>query len=258
MSFFRIYQHLLPSGAAWRTTIQKTLRSFFDGLAGGPSDARDYIDARFEDAFPATTSLTALAAWEAQFGIQPNPDEATRRLNLAAEWAAGGGQSPSYIQGVLQTAGFDVYVHEWWSSGPPYVSRDPRDYTTRPLVGTWRCSAFASQPTCSGFATRPRCNRFLNNDPHYLVNKNLTNVAPPPVPNDPARWPYFVYVGDETFPDLANVPASRRSEFERLILKLRPLHNWIVTLIVYVSSDVALTTEDDIDITTEGDVTLVA
>lgn len=238
--FFRIFQHLLPRTQTWRLTISKTLRSFFQGLTGAPSDAVAYIDAVYEDAFPGTTR--ELAEWEAQFGLVANPDDAIRRLNLAAAWAAGGGQSPSYIQGVLQSAGFDLYVYEWWSSGPPYVARDPRLYTTQPLIGSVQCTAAGTggQPVCTGagIGGQPQCNRFLANDPHYLVNKDLTNNAPPPVPPrdaDSIYWPYFLYVGSAIFPVRATIDGSRRQELETLLLKICPTHEWIVTLIDYVN-----------------------
>jgi hypothetical protein len=233
--FFRTFQHLLPRSEAWKVTINKALRRLFLGLAGGvPEASRTFVDLVYFDLLPDTTR--ELAAWEAEFGLEPNADEATRRLALAAEWAATGGQSPAYIEGILQTAGFDVYVHEWWSSGPPYVARDPRSYTDQPLIGTTQCSAFPSQPVCRKLgapADRPQflCNRFLANDPGYLVNKTLVNEAPPPVPDDPNFWPFFMYIGGETFPDPAVIPTDRRAEFERLILKIRPTQQWIVVLV---------------------------
>lgn len=234
--FFQVFQHLLPRAEAWKTTVNKTLRKFFAGLAAGvPDDARTFIDLVHGDAFPDTTR--ELEAWEREFGLEPNGDEATRRLALAAEWKATGGQSPSYIQGVLQTAGFSVYVHEWWSSGPPYVARDPRSYTNQPLIGTTQCSAFPSQPVCrkKGNVLFPQfqCNRFLANDTGYLVNKDLTLNAPPRVPDDPAFWPYFLYIGGQTFPNHAVVDSARRAELERLVLKLRPAQQWVVLLIDY-------------------------
>jgi hypothetical protein len=123
-------------------------------------------------------------------------------------------------------------------------------YTTRPLIGTFRCQALpttGSKPRCSTFrSSQARCNRFLNNDPHYLVNKDLTLRAPPLVPDDPAKWPYFMYVGGETFGINAIVDLARRDEFERLLLKLRPTQNWVVTLITYTSLGF-MTTEDDGD-----------
>jgi len=232
MLFFRIFQHLLPTGAAWRTTIQKTLRKFFEGLAGAPEDARDFVDTVYAEIAPATT--TELATWQKQFGIEPAGDEATQRLALAAEWAATGGQDPTYIQNVLQAAGFPVFVHDWWvpPDVAPRTARNPLDYTDQPLIGTVQCG----EPWAQCGENAAQCNRFLVNDPHYLVNKDLTNQAPPPIPNDPDRWPYFMYIGGEVFGDFVTIDASRRSELERLILKIRPTHLWVVTLINYAAS----------------------
>lgn len=242
--FFRVFKHLLPRSEAWKVTINKTLRRFFEGLAGGaPTEARVFVDRVYEDVFPETTR--ELEAWEKQFGLEPNTDEATRRIALAAEWAATGGQSKAYLQGILQTAGFDVWLHEWWASGPPYVARDPRDYTDQPLIGTFQCSTFSNQPQCMHpqSAGQPQCNRFLANDPHYIVNKTLVPFAPPPVPDDPTFWPFFIYVGAKTFPDLAQIQPERRNELERLLLKLRPSQQWLVLLI---NSDFYLTRVADV------------
>jgi hypothetical protein len=220
----------LPDAAPWRLTFGKTLTKFFEGLAGAPADAQAFTDAVYEDLFPDTTRQ--ISEWEHHFGIPANPLEATRRLNLAAEWAAQGGQSPSYIQGILQTAGFDVYVHEWWSSGPnPYVARDPRTYTLDALIGTIQCG----EPLAQCGEPLAECNNVLVNDPLYLVNKDLTERAPPPIPDDSAFWPFFWYVGAETFPNHAEIPLARKAEFHRLLLKLGPAHQWIVTLVDYVA-----------------------
>jgi len=253
VSFFSLFQHLLPRGQVWRLSAASALRRFFLGLSEQPQATRDYIDKVYLDLFPGTarsatdTSIAleersgALEEWERQFGLAPADlaDFDARRAAVAAEWQAAGGQSPGYIQGILQAAGFNVFVYEWWSSGPPYVARDPRSYTTQPLIGLYQCEGDAfggvggSQPQCSSLATQPQCNGFLANDPHYLVNLDLTRRPPPPVPDDPSKWPYFIYIGGETFPDHAVVDITRRAEFERLLLKLRPTHNWIVTLIDY-------------------------
>jgi len=239
MPFLRNFQYLLPSGKAWQIVASKTLRSFFVGLTGVFSDARTFTDEIYEDLHPDTTR--ELAEWEKQFGLQPSPStsEADRRLALAAEWAATGGQSPGYIEGVLQTAGFDVYIHEWWSSGPaPYVARDPRLYTTQPLIGTYQCRADPAQPQCAASISAPQCNRFLANDPGYLLNKTGVPNAPPPVPDDSDFWPYFLYFGGATFGTTALVPNDRKAEFIRLLLKLSPMNNWIVTIVDYTTAGV--------------------
>jgi hypothetical protein len=227
--WLRVYQHLLPDAAPWRLAVGTQIRQLFEGLAGAPADARAYTDAVYLDLFPDTTRQ--ITEWENEYGIPPNPLEATRRLNIAAEWAATGGQSPRYIEDVLQTAGFDVYVHEWWSSGPnPYVARDPRSYTLDALVGTVQCG----EPLAQCGEPLAECNNVLVNDPLYLVNKDLTQRAPPPIPADPDYWPFFWYVGGETFPDLAQIRFERKDEFHRLLLKLGPAHQWIVTLVDYI------------------------
>jgi hypothetical protein len=252
MLFFRAITHLLPRSKAWRVTVDKTLRRFISGLALQPATIRLYLDQIWEDAFPSTTR--ELAEWERQFGIEDYGDIATRQLALAGEWAATGGQSPAYIKSVLDAAGFtNIYVHEWWSSLSPVTARDPRDYTDIPTVGTYQCTGYTSgppfaagdalpdQPQCSPYGAdefgtaynQPQCNRFLANDPRYLVNKTLRDVAPPPIPEDPDTWPYFLYFGAETFGDDATLNESQRARFERLILKLSPQQQWLVTMITY-------------------------
>ena len=105
--------HLLPNARAWRLTITKTLRSFFEGLTYIWTDPREFIDLVWKDIDPATTR--ELDMWEEQFDL-PNRGltESERRDRLAAAWKASGGQSPRYLQDTLQAAGFEVYIHEWW------------------------------------------------------------------------------------------------------------------------------------------------
>lgn len=257
MGMFHTLRHLLPDARAWRlredSFVWKIgdghkigddglyiggrsggawLSRFFLGLGGFLDPVRAHFDGIYSDLDPATT--TKLAEWSEQFGEQDGGTTAEQRASLTAAWLATGGQSPSYIQSVLRAAGFDVYIHDWWSSGPPYVARDPRDYTDEPLIGTVQCSDLSTQPQCSNLGSQPQCNAFLANDTHYIVNKDLTRRAPPPVPDEPAAWPHFIYVGGETFPAHAEIPIARRAAFERRLLRLRPLHKWIVTLIDYV------------------------
>jgi hypothetical protein len=227
--FLRIFQHLLPDGAAWRLLAEKKLRQLFEALAEVFASLRLFVDLVYEDRLPETTR--ELAEWERQFGLEGTGLEDARRLALAAEWKATGGQSPRYLQDLVQAAGFDVYIHEWWE--PPNVAprtvRNPRDYTSDPTYGTTQCGEVLAQ--CGEPAAQS--NRFLANEPGYLVNDDLSRGAPPIIPDDPAVWPYFVYWGGATFGDFAVIDAARRAEFERLLLKVCPDHLWIVTMVVY-------------------------
>jgi len=266
MPFFRQFQHLLPKAKVWRLPVGSTIRKFFQGLSGFGSDVREYADDVFDDANPTLTR--ELPEWQKQFGLYPVGSDADQRLALASAWQQQGGQSPHYLQDAVRAAGFDVYLHEWWTGtsftqvcchddlaecGEPSAQcgggnitrfvRNPLDYTDQPLIGTVQCGnapPTSSTPIPAPFAIaqcgepNARCNRFLANDPDYLVNLDFSNNAPPPIPNDPTKWVFFHYWGAATFPNRAEVDADRQAEFERLILKLRPANNWIVTLIDYV------------------------
>ncbi len=268
--FFRIYQHLVPRSTAWQLTFGKTLQHFFEGLTGFPADARQALDLVWLDCFPNTTRHVPL--WLTQFGIEPGADDAADRLQIDTAWKAQGGQSPHYLETILQGAGFPLYVHEWWTPALPFVQvccgdalaqcgeplalcvsrtierfvRDPRDYTDQPLIGSQQCSALTDQPECSGLSDQPQCDAFLVNEPGYLVNIDLSRDAPPPIPDDsfgnpddfiPTTWPYVFYIGGPNFPDRVSIPASRRTELERLVLKLRPQHLWVAMLVDYAGSD---------------------
>lgn len=246
MSLARTLQHLLPDGAAWRTTADKLLRRLFAGLAEEPGAIVGFVDDVYDDLLPQTTR--ELEAWEKQFALRGIGTDQERRDILEATWQATGGQSPRYLQDVLQGAGFDLYVHEWWSSGPPYVARDPRSYTNEPLIGTVQCGeplAQCGEPTALA-------NAFLVNEPGYIVNLTLQPTAPPPVPDDSSKWPFFVYVCGEVFGTIVDIQATRRAELEELLLKHFPAHLWIVTLVNYVDSRITL--QNDPRVTLGGDV----
>jgi hypothetical protein len=236
----RLIQHLLPRALAWKTTTPtgeraaaKRLRQYLEGIANWAAEISAFVDLMFLDVLPRSTR--DLVAWEKQFSLGAGGSIADRRAKLAGAWGLQGGQSPDYLQSTLHAAGFDtVYVHEWWSSGPPYVARDPRSHVRQPLLGVYQCETtnewecFDPDPS---EPLAPHCDDTLANDPGYLVNLDLTRRAPPPVPDDPSRWPYFLYLAAETFPDLAPVQASRIAELKELILRMAPAQQWIVLLV---------------------------
>lgn len=253
--FFRIFQHLLPDAIAWR--IRKgsnpwfwngahawdeegltwgeipggrPIDRFFDALTRPFRDARLFVDQVLEDLYPSSTRQ--LPEWQRQFGLVPPVAHDDQVVQRESAWQEQGGQSPRYLQDRLQGAGFEVWIHEWWEPGSPVTDppRNPRDYTEDPLFGTVQCGeplAQCGEPTAL-------CNGLLANEPGYLVNRGVPGAAPPPIPDDAAQWPFFLYWAGETFPESARVPQSRRAEFERLLLKLCPAHLWLVPIVDYV------------------------
>lgn len=269
MNGLSLFKHLLPRARAWSLTKSKQLREFFEGLSGLPEDIRSFFDDIYGDLDPQTTR--ALEEWEFQFGLpNTGLSEQERRDRLTAAWAATGGQSPGYIQETLQAAGFNVFVHEWWEPifGRPAggsinndvspVARDPFEFlwdgsSPRQTIGVGH-----NQGIVGGDVM------FLKSSeapPGYpLVNKIITQAGPPlgvghaqfitggasallgatvdsfllkqyAIPADPTKYPFFLYIGNETFPEQASIPLNRKNEFEDLCLKICPTEQWLGILV---------------------------
>ena len=105
-----MFSHLLPRCKTWALTISRPLTQFFAGLEALPDTIRQFIDEVWLDIFPATTRQST--EWLDEFGLIGS--YASPAETLTSRWRAQGGQSIEYLEGVLRSAGFDVYVHPWW------------------------------------------------------------------------------------------------------------------------------------------------
>lgn len=230
MIFLRILPHLLPNARAWRLTADKKLRQLFDGLSGTGSDARTFFDDAWSDVFPATTR--ELGKWEQQFGLgDAGLTEQSRRGRLDATWKALGGQDPDYIQNTLRATGFDVYVHEWWEPGTEPAAGNRQCATPRNpfsvlsndnIVSGLTVTCGNPAATCGNPAATAGAFEVLHDvERRYFI------------PIDSSKWPYFLYIGGENFPDLAAVETSRKDEFEALCLKICPTQQWLGILVEY-------------------------
>lgn len=232
-----IYKHLLPRSRAWLLTPQKTLRLYFEGLTGVNQDVKSFIDKVWEDIFPQTTRQ--IESWEDQFNLRSTGlTEQQRRDRLDSTWKALGGQSPRYIQDTLQAAGFDVYVHEWWVPNPSQplggsnngdvtaVARDPFDYLFDGSPSSAMSDGGGDAQDGDEFAQ----DGGINVPKGYpLVNKRRDYL----IPSDPTKFPYFLYIGGEVFPNQGVVVQARREEFEDLCLKICPCQQWLGILVDY-------------------------
>jgi len=222
-----------------------------------------FLDQVWGDVFPQTTR--ELAAWENQFGlIASDLTEQEQRDRLAAAWQAVGGQSPSYIQGVLRSNGFDVYIHEFWEipkTYPPTI-RSPllvlESGLTNYVVEAGEPLAECGEPTATAGAAielpgYALVNKVAEPSPDIVVVAGDRDaIAGEPealagnyvglkfnekfyvIPTDPTTFPHYIYIGGETFPDVATIAAERREEFETLCLKICPTEKWLGILVEYV------------------------
>lgn len=271
MMFLRIFKHLLPRARAWRLTVDKRLRELFEGLSASGDSVKEFFDGVWLDIFPETTR--ELDSWEQQFALRNTGlDEQGRRDRLDATWKALGGQGPRYIQDTLRGAGFDVYVHEWWEPGTEPVPgvkqcvspRNPLMWLRREFTGvTLLVECGEANAACgeafaeAGNSLQPRgyplVNKVFDTVPDILplCGEALAEAGEVDalcgnyfefrdilreyiVPNDPTKWPYFLYIGGETFGELAQVDPKRKDEFEALCLKICPAQQWLGILVEYV------------------------
>lgn len=272
IEWLNIFKHLLPNARAWRITVDKQLRQFFQGLSSIGEDSKEFFDSIYDDIDPYKTR--ELEAWEQQFAL---PDtgltEQERRDRLDATWKALGGQDPRYIQDTLQAAGFDVYVHEWWEPIPGRpnggsingdvtpVARNPLLYLddgtgglpflmTDGATDAQDGDTVAQDGSTATPAGYPLVNKLLEATDEFIGDgSRLMQDGGPQaqdggiltiyrqkqyiIPNDPSKFPYFLYIGGQTFPNQATVPTSRRDEFEDLCLKICPNEQWLGILVNY-------------------------
>lgn len=235
MNFLSLYTNLLPRARAWTITITKPLRSLFVGL--DLSATKTFVDLIWLDIFPDTTR--ELEKWEDQWYLRSgNFTEQERRDRLDAAWKALGGQDPRYIQDTLQANGFDVFIHEWWVPGteaPIGVracaeARSPFEFLREtniqpdPFTG---CGEVIME--CGEVVAL--CGNSLQPPGYALVNKIAGREYT--IPADDSKWPYFLYIGGENFPDLAVIDPARQDEFEDLCLKICPTQQWLGILVSY-------------------------
>lgn len=243
-----IFKHLLPRARAWSITIDKQLRQFFNALSVSLIETiRAYYDGIWSGIDPQTT--TDLKRWENQFGlIDTGLTTQQRRDRLDAAWATTGGQDPKYLQDTLQANGFDVYVHEWWAPGTeaavgvsaqPTI-RNPLTYLKQTYPGDTSPSGY---PLVNIIYDTTKNYTMIMGEPLAVMGEILAEMGeysgfiesqkPYTIPNDTGYFPYFIYIGGETFGTLAGIPAERQREFETLCLKLCPAQLWLGLLINY-------------------------
>lgn len=213
----KVFDRLLPRSRIWHLVLDRVLKKFFHGLSILPKMIREHIGSILLEAFPATT--TRFEDWSYAFGSP----ETLNAIEIASEWAAFGGQSPAYIQQLLQDAGFNVYVHEWWYPGTePPVARDPIALvdTSRVLVNdiTWIDKNYTHQFGDGSQFKSDGSVFFGNYDGWYWHPKVY------PTPDDPLEYPSYFYVCDEVWPQYALIPASKLRTLIRLIYKVKPVH----------------------------------
>jgi len=267
---FEFEQFVKPDTAPnFQSVTRKQNRAGVDDLEYVPEKG----EARPGSVSDAVNRSYRVYKWEKQFDLRDTGlTEQERRDRLAATWKALGGQDPKYIQDTLQANGFNVFLHEWWEPGTepaPGVKqcatpRNPIMYLRREFTGA-TLMVDCGEPLAACGEAFAEAGNGVEPRGYPLVNKVFETTADILplcgeavaeagevgaqcgdfiefketlrqyiVPSDPDKWPYFLYIGGETFGTIAQVDPKRRDEFEALCLKICPTQQWLGILVEYI------------------------
>lgn len=213
---------LFPTGRAFWIKAGGDKEKLLNALA--ESEARAYADAMslFDSILPDNNNFTEddAAMWEKRLGLITNPlvsledrkDAIRRKMNHPGTIRAR--QNWRYLEGQLQAAGFDVYVHEnRFSDGlGGYVTKTPTVFSLLPYpIRYFMHSSFLQHGQVQHGGTYG--NKVVNNIEESLDNAFSTGSN--------LRSTFFV--GGQTPGSWATVDAQRKDEFRQLILKIKPV-----------------------------------
>lgn len=258
---------LFPKGSIWNIKSDGDMDKLIEALAENDDRLSEDLCCLCAIRDPFLTPL--LSDLEKEYGIQTdlNLSEEDRRMQLATVVYKGdNGGSKDDLQTALQAAGFDVQVHEnspavdpdiFLNSIPFMVAGgdnafagffpvNPGEYTS--IAGKTGGDLLVNGAV---FEQRPDYTSVADEDNMVAGNGSaqagrftelIQEEIVYPIPDDPASWPFFFFVGGDATRDgsgaltaieTADVPRSRQVAFERIILRYKPIHSWAGLIINY-------------------------
>jgi hypothetical protein len=230
-SFIKLTKQLYPSGRAFKMADNSYFRKLHEGLSKSEKTAYESAFSILDSAIPDNDNFTAddATAWERRLGLITNTavSLANRKAAIIRKMNHPGNiparSNYRFLEGQLQAAGFDVYVHEnrFPDGMGGYTTQNPIDLSGG--VG----------------AVSPQYGDFQYGDQQYgayygniIVNyieedvDSLFNIG------ENLRSTFFI--GGAVLGDFANVDLSRKKEFRQLILKIKPVQNVGFLFINYI------------------------
>lgn len=251
-----VIDSILPHGSVWRVAPDEDWDKLYKGIADNWEATREFLSAL--DCIRDPSCTTFLADLEQEFGVFSNPTltEQQRRDQLhPLVYSRSSNGSIDAMQSALDAAGYNVQVHENSPAVDPAIFLD-QDFQ---MVADG-AAAFAGNQ--DAFAGRVGGELLVNGD-LFKTARIYESVAGTmyadtgfageytdlertlveyPIPADEDDWPLVFFVGGDATRDgsgaltdieSASVPTELKSEFKRLILRLKPMHSWAGLIITY-------------------------
>jgi hypothetical protein len=215
----RLKGQLFPTGRAFKMPPDSFFQKLRDGLAESEKrlidDAKSVLDSIIPD--NANFSESDATIWERRLGLITNTSVplATRMASIRRKWNHPGGikarQHYLYIQGQLQAAGFNVYVHE-------NLSR--------------------INPASLAAGSLSQHGDFQHGGSQHGGLSGANIVANSLVNEDDQDFVYgfsrVFFIGGAYLGDYSEVSSARETEFRELILRMKPKNLVAYLFINYV------------------------
>lgn len=234
----KLTKQLLPTGRAWWLPIGSTFRTFWYALGKSEARAYDFMKSILNQILPDNDEFTDddAALWENRLNLKVNPDGLTldeRKDLIARKYSFPGQfiyrQNWRFVEYQLQLAGFNVWVHEnrfpdgggyeylYWYETAVLQHDEDTEHGYQSEMGETGMDIVANE------ADFP--------EPFYIgAQENYKGVF---------------FIGDEIFPDVANVSPLFRFELRKLILALKPANTVAILLCTFhPTGDISLMSGD--------------
>lgn len=217
-------RQLYPTGRAWRMKKAGVFYNLHEALAFSEANAYQKAIDQLNVILPDNDNFSVddAARWEQSLGMYVNPlislsdrkEAIIRKINHPGNIY--GRQSKDYIQGELQKAGFDVYVHEnKVGVNPAYTQYDP----VTPKYG----NIIYGQSTYGNVGLA-----------YTLIANYIDETKDTPYTWGSEGLKQSFFIGGSVFGTSANIDILRKNEFRELILKLKPAQTFGFLLINYI------------------------
>lgn len=208
-------KRLYPTGRAWRLFLGSRFEQVHLALRDTEVEAYTAGLEVLNKILPDNTNFTAQDAsdWERRLGISASTQTSLedRKAAILRKYSHPGNvlgrSSAVYLEGQLQAAGFNVFVHE----NPTGIDPSTFFTSTNSLNFAGENAFFGPEVRFGGGVGGFLVVNSL--DPSIDQNFNLGSDF---------RNTFFI--GGATLGDFANVPQAREIEFRQLILTLKPAH----------------------------------
>lgn len=221
--FVKISRQLFPTGRAWWIRINGVFHKLLQGLSLSEQKVHDVTVSLLDAILPDNNDFDEEDAvnWERALGLynQSYLTLAERKQIILRKMQHPGNiparQHYLYLEGQLQNAGFDVYVHENRFGSPPVVNN--------PVAAMYGQINYAQAYYGNQGMNYTKVMNYIDraSDDNYSVGDNINMRA-------------TFFVGGQVFPNRANVPYKRKKEFRELILKIKPAQTAGFLLINYI------------------------